>query len=316
MEPRMEIKKFERDYMNLCQDLKDRVREVAELKEKLKLSERVAREQSLELRDLKKQNAQLQEVKRQNTQLQDAHLHRTRSTDNLSAQLLKERDNLVRHLHQQDDVISRLRHDQFSNRNHMESLTMQTREAIENRENLEDVNRKLKKVNRELSDNLTECKDDLLRLQPPSQMSDTEVSEHYSILHQHIARWVDDETEEPQLLEHRFDALPMNKDDLPERLRECLANENLRLAKKHPNAQPLVLRQLIYSFLGAHILREDVELFGLGSDAAEVIRGVEHGMKLLEPKRGTPRTVISSAQDSCLIYYQYDSWSVQSLIHE
>lgn len=307
----MEIKRLERDSIDLRQDLKDRVREVAELKQELKASERVIRDQSLELRDLKRQNAHMQELKRHNMQLQDAHRSRTQSTDNLREQLRKERDDLVRHIHQQNDGIYHLKQDLLSNKSHMQSLTMQTREAMENKENLEDVNRKLKQVNRELSDNLTECKDDLLRLQPPSQMSDTEVSEHYSILHQHIARWVDDETEEPQLLEQRFDALPMNEDDLPERLRECLASENLRLAKKNPNAQPLVLRHLIFSFLGAHILREDVELFGLDSATTEVIRGVERGMKLLEPKRGTPGTVISSAQHSCLICDQYYSWAVQ-----
>lgn len=195
-------------------------------------------------------------------------------------------DDLLHHLEQQKDIINHLRHELFSRKTHMESLTMQTREAMEMKSNLEDANRKLIQLNRELSENLTECKDDLLRMQPPSQISDTEVSEHYSVLHQQIARWVDDETEESHSLEQRFEALPIEGDELPEVLRKHLNHDNLKLAKKYPNSQPLVLRHLITSFLDVHLLRGDIDLFGLDAGAAAVIRGVEHGMKLLEPKRG------------------------------
>lgn len=281
--------------MKLRQELKDRVREVALLRQDLKSSELVVRDQSLELRALKKQSVQLQEVRRQHAQLQDAHRSRTQSTDHQRDQMRKEHDELIHHLEQQRDTINFLRHDQFHRKSHIESLTMQTREAVEMKENLEDVNRKLKTLNRELSENLTECKDDLLRMQPPSQISDTEVSEHYSVLHQQIARWVDDGTEESHPLEQRFEALPMNCDELPEILREHLDHDNIRLAKKYPNAQPLVLRHLINSFLDAHILNGDVDLFGLDDGADAVIKGVEHGMKLLEPKRGTSGVVPSSS---------------------
>ena len=163
---------------------------------------------------------------------------------------------------------------------------MQTRQAVEMKNNLENANRKLQQLNRELSENLTECKDDLLRMQPPGQISDAEVSEHYSALHQQIARWVDDETEDSPPLEQRFEALPFDSGEIPETLRKYLKNDVLQLGKKYPNSQPLVLRHLIVWFLDTHILRQDVDLFGLADATAAVIREVEHSMKLLEPKRG------------------------------
>ena len=286
MDPRAELKPLERDYVNLRQQYKDRVREISVLRRELKETERVIREQSLELRDWKKQCAKLQEVSRHNALSSDPPRNRSHSIDHQREQR-QDYDELMHHLNQQRDTINHLRHELFNRKSHMESLTMQTREAVEMKENLEDANRKLKQLNRELQENLTECKDDLLRLQPPSHISDTEVSEQYSVLHQQIARWVDDETEESTPLEHRFDALPTSGDELPEVLRKHLNNDNLRLAKKHPNAQPLVIRHLITSFLDHHILGGDVDLFGLDPGAAAVIRGVEHGMKLLEPKRGT-----------------------------
>lgn len=286
MASRTELKPLEREGVNPRQQLKDQSHEVSLLRRELKESERVIREQSLELRDWKKQCAKLQEVSRQNALLQDASRNRAQSIDHLREQMRQEHDELIHHLNQQRDTINHLRLELINRKTHIESLTMQTREAVEIRGNLEDANRKLKHLNRELSENLTECKDDLLRMQPPSQISDTEVSEHYSALHQHIARWVDDETEESHPLEQRFEALPIHGDELPEMLRKHLHNDSLKLAKKYPTAQPLVLRHLITSFLDAHVLRGDMDLFGLDAGAAAVIRGVEHGMKLLEPKRG------------------------------
>ena len=212
----------------------------------------------------------------------------TRSTKNLREEMLNEReDEPFRYIRHLEEVNHHLEHDLQNCRSQMESLTSQAQEALETKDHVEEINRKLTMLNRELLENLTECKDDLLRLQPPDQMSDTEVAEHYVTLHQHIARWVDEEVDKSQELESRFEALPWKCDKLPERLREYLTDEILRLAKNHLNAQPLILRHIINSFLETHLLRKDVGLFGLGSFAAAVVRGIERGMKLLQPTRGT-----------------------------
>lgn len=305
------LRRLEKENTAIRQELKDSIREQTELKLDLKDSHRETRDQSLELRDLKKQNAQLQESKRQNTQLQaqlqEALRHRAQFTDNKREQMRKERDDMIHHIQQQEDIINRLKHDLFNRKSHMESLTLQTREAVEKKEIVEDGNRKLTKLNRELSENLTECKDDLLRLQPPSQISDSGVSDQYSVLHQQISRWVDDETEESQPLEQRFESLPMSGDGLPELLRKYLDIDDLRLAKKHPYTQPLVLRHLINSFLQDHILREDIDLFGLNPSTVALIKGIEQGMKLLEPKRGIYRRAFPSASYAFTLFQNNSS---------
>ena len=222
----------------------------------------------------------------QNAHTQDDLHSGTHLIDQQRERMRQQQEDLLHHLEQQNNTINHLKHELFSRKTHLESLTMQTRQAMEMKNNLEDANRKLQQVNRELSENLTECKDDLLRMQPPGQISDTEVSEHYSVLHQQIARWVDDETEDSVLLEQRFEALPVDSGEMPEVLRKYLKNDVLQLGTKYPNSQPLVLRHLIVLFLNTQILRRDIDLFGLDASAAAVIRGVEQGMKLLEPKRG------------------------------
>lgn len=269
---RQKFRKLESSYDDLLLDFRDQQKE--------------NREQSLELRDLKKQNALLQEVKRQHAQLQDAHRARNEMTDNQREQIRKERQELIEQVHLQEDIILQLKHEIHKRKNHMESLTLQTREANEEKANLELANQKLAKQNRALSENLTECKDDLLRLQPPSQMSDSEISDQYSNLHQQISRWVDDETEDSQMLEYRFENIMAKNDDLPEILRKYIRNDHLRLAKKHPNAQPLILRYIIHSYLDDCIFGDDIHFFGLDSRTTELLRGIEQGMGRLEPQRG------------------------------
>lgn len=293
LDTRTDLRSLERENADLRQQLNEYIRETTSFRREVKENERVIREQSLELRDWKKQYAKLQETGRQTMASQDTSHNRTQSIDHQREQMRLEHDELLHHLEQQRETINDLRHELYQRKSHAESLTLQTREAVEKKEDLEHTIRKLKQLNRELSENLTECKDDLLRLQPPSQISDTEVSEHYSVLLQQIARWVDDETEDSQLLEQRFEALPANSDELPEMLLDHLSNENLKLAKKYPSAQPLVLRHLITLFLDAHILTGNVELFGLDDSAAAVIRGVEYGMKQLEPRRGASAKMIT-----------------------
>lgn len=169
----------------------------------------------------------------------------------------------------------------------VESLTVQTREAVAEKGAMELSVRKLQKQNRDLSENLTECKDDLLRLQPPSQTPDSELAEQYSSLAHQISKWVDDETEDTTATEAKFDCLTKNE-DLPESLKPYLADEHIRLGKKHPNAQPYILRYLIHFYLEGCIFGEDVHLFGLDSRTIALFEGIEQGMHELEPPRGKP----------------------------
>lgn len=233
----------------------------------LREADRVTEEQHRELRDLKKQNAELREVLRKEN-------------------IQEEKDRLWETIEQLETNAYHYKVELHRRKVHMESLTQQTRDAIEEKNDAENAARKLARENRNLQENLTECKDDLLRLQPPSQISDSELSEQYSSLHQQISKWVDDETQDSQLLEQRFEDLSIIKEDLPELLRKSLSIEHLRLGKKHPSSLPLILRYIIHYHLDQHIFREDIQLFGLDDHNVRLLRGIELGMKKLEPPRG------------------------------
>ena len=269
---RQQLKKLESSHNDLLADFRD--------------VERENREQSLELRDLRKKIAVLQDVKRQNVQLKDELRARSETTDTQREQIRKERQELIEQLHLRDDVVAQLQNEILKRKSHMDFLTMQTREANEEKANLELANQKLTKRNRALSENLTECKDDLLRLQPPTQMSDSEISEQFSNLLQQISRWVDDETEDSQMLEFQFENAAAKTDELPELLRKYIRSDHLRLAKKYPNAQPLILRYIIQCYLDDCIFGDDIHFFGLDLSTTEVLKGIEQGMERLEPQRG------------------------------
>lgn len=167
----------------------------------------------------------------------------------------------------------------------------QTREANDGKERLEAEARKLQRQIRDFSANLTECRDDLLRLQPTSQVSDNEISEQFSNLDQQIAGWVDDKTEDATALEEKFGS-SKTVDGLPEMLRMFATPDHLRLAKKYPSSQPLLLRYFVHCYLRTFILSSDVYLFGLDARTIALLQGMEEGMKQLEPCRGTSTLLV------------------------
>lgn len=262
-----------------------------EKRDHLREADQVIEEQHRELRDLKKHNAELREA-----------LHK----ENIQG----EKDRLWENIEKLEHNAYHYKVELHRRKVHMESLTQQTRDAVEEKNDAEIAARKLSRENRNLQENLTECKDDLLRLQPPSQMSDSELSEQYLSLHQHISRWVDDQTEDSQLLEQRFEDLSITKEDLPELLRKSLSNEHLRLGKKQPSSLPPILRYIIHYHLDQHIFREDIYLFGLDDHNTRLLRGIELGMKKLEPPRGkyhrlTITTILRSILKESLPYTEY-----------
>lgn len=260
---------LQRVYENTCRDLKAATRDI--------------RDQSIEIRDLKRQNTQLYErnatLREQIEQFKETHRAR-------GEKLLKsEKTKYIEHFDMLQDHIEHLQHEKQKREAHMESLTAQTREANEEKTTLEATNRKLQRQVRDLSNNLTECKDDLLRLQPTSQVSDNEISERYANLDQQIAGWIDDNTEDTQLLEERIEKM-RSVEDLPDLFKQYMSSDYLKLAKKFPESQPLLLRFLIHCCLGTFILSNEVYLFGLGARDVALLQGMEEGMRLLEPRRG------------------------------
>ena len=273
------IQALDKDYHDLQQAYDDTRRD-------LKSSTRENRDQSLELRDLKRRTVKIQEqnaqLREQNGLLREAYEASQARGEKLSK---GERSKYSERFEMLENHIAHLQHERHKREVHMEFLTEQTREANDGKERLEGENRRLQRQVRDLSANLTECKDDLLRLQPTSQVSDNEISEQFSNIDQQIAGWIDDRTEDSTLLEDRIGGLK-TVDDLPELLRMFATSDHLRLAKKYPNSQPLLLRYFMHCYLETFILSHEVYLFGLDSHHITLLQGMEEGMKQLEPRRG------------------------------
>lgn len=261
---------------DLVQKYNELKRKNDDLRYDLKKADRNNRDQFSEIRDLKKQNTELRETLR----VYGGLTEKQRDTQQL------EKARLDEHVETLESNCNYFRQQLHKQKSLIESLTLQTREANDEKADAEALARRLVRQNKELNENLTECKDDLLRLQPPSQISDSELSEQYMNLHQQISKWVDDETEDSQLLEQRFENLSTSNEEPPELLRKCLTNDHFRLGKKYPQSQPLILRYIIQYHLDQHVFRDDILLFGLDSQYTSFLRGIEHGMRELEPQRG------------------------------
>lgn len=245
-----------------------------ELRRANRLLDRESREQSIKLHNLKKENELLLEQCRQRGERVDSHRD----------QIQHDRHKFYEHVETLKEEITYLNQELQRRKALAENLTMQTREANEEKVGLEHSMRKLQKQIRELSENLTECKDDLLRLQPPSGIPDSEVAEQYSNLAQQISRWVDDVTEDSQATEAQFESLAKHM-DVPELLKPYLTDEHIRLGRKSPNSQPYILRYVIHRYLESCMLGHDIYLFGLDMRSIALLEGMEQGMKELEPPR-------------------------------
>lgn len=267
----------------LTEELNHVQREYESTRGELKVANRENRDQSLELRELKKANTASQERINQRRE-QNSHL---RDVVRTGGEKLSKSEKSKCHEHSEhlEEVISRLQYERRKREAHMEFLTEQTREANEDKASIESESRKLQRQIRELSTNLTDCKDDLLRLQPTNQVSDNEISDQYLNLDQQISGWVDDKTEDPQFLEAQIDKIE-TIEDLPASFREYLRSDHLKMAAKYPDSQPVLVRYLVHRFLVSFIFDDDIYLFGLDSRIINLLKGLEEGMKLLEPRRG------------------------------
>ena len=263
---------------SLAKDHKELQRNHCELINELRITNRENREQSLELRNVKKQNVQIREAytKLYNEMAEDPQKFSKR-----------ERNKYYEHFEVMQHNIAFLQHELEKRDTHIEMLTKQTRDANHERDELDRGNRRLQRQVKDLSANLTECKDDLLRLQPTSQTSDSEIAERYSNLCQQIAGWVDDQTEDVETLEERFEGLTSPDDlNLDPTLALYTTQDHLHLAQQHPDSVPSLLQYLIHCYLSQYIFGDSVYFYGLDVHNVGLFQQVERGMEMLEPKRG------------------------------
>lgn len=238
------------------------------------MASRENKDLSTELRDLKKQNAHLKETMR--TQA---------DSKSFKDQILSERRKFYEHVNMLEDHIGHLKHQLEKTKLHMDQLTFQTREANEEKASYESKLQNLQKQNNRLNEDLTECRDDILRLQPPSQIPDSKIADEYNNVYQQIASWVDDEAEDASSMETQLANLFADK-DAPELLKSVLDNDLIRVAKKYPDAEPLLLRYIIHVHIHRCILDDAIYLFGLDEHNEIILRSIARAMEDLEPKRG------------------------------
>ncbi|KAL8723267.1 MAG: hypothetical protein Q9225_000389 [Loekoesia sp. 1 TL-2023] len=262
----LESKQLEIDNRSLRKDYE-------EVRHELRIAWRENREQATELRDLKKQNAHLKETMRTQG-----------DSRSFKDQIMSERRKFYEHVDMLDDHIAHLKHQLEKTKLHMDQLTFQTREANEEKAIYEAKLQSLQKQNARLNEDLTECRDDILRLQPPTQIPDSKIAEEYSNLHQQIASWVDDEAEESQSMETQLGNLLADK-DAPELLKSILDNDLIRVTRRYSDAEPLILRYIIQTHIHRSILADDIYLFGLDDHNVTILRSIAHAMEDLEPKR-------------------------------
>ncbi|KAL9027517.1 MAG: hypothetical protein Q9196_003963 [Gyalolechia fulgens] len=249
-------------------------REYDDVRHDLRIAWRENKEQATELRDLKKQNAHLKETMRTQG-----------DPKSFKDQIMSERRRFYEHVDMLDDHIAHLKHQLEKTKLHMDQLTFQTREANEEKATYENRLQTLQKQNARLNEDLTECRDDILRLQPPCQIPDSKIAEEYANLHQQIASWVDDEAEDSLSMETQLGNLLADK-DAPELLKSTLDHDLIKATKKYPDAEPLILRYIIQTLIHRSILADDIYLFGLDEHNVDVLRSIAHAMEDLEPKRG------------------------------
>lgn len=252
--------------------------DIKDLKRDRAILNRENKEQAQELRDLKKKNVQLQEIIKERFESNDSH----RSE---GSKMREMREKFYEHVEMLEDHIAYFKQELSKRKHLIESMTIQTREANEEKDNAEVNVKRLQRQVRDLNENLTECKDDLLRLQPPSQVPDSEVSDLYATLAQHVSRWSDDATEEEDLVATRFEDL-LKADEVPGLLGKYLNRDYLKLAKKYPDAQPHIIQLVVHRYIEDNLLNPELFVFGLDAQNITLLQEVEQGLGNLEPPRG------------------------------
>ena len=147
-----------------------------------------------------------------------------------------------------------------------------------------DVVRSLEASNGDLRDKLaasngelSQCKDDLFRLQKVAQTPDSTVCQELELLSQQIIHWIEAEVAafekaHPERPDHIFSA-GQDED----------ASAFLRL---NPGASEHLVRHLIHRFLEKYLFGEDMYLLGLKEETTKMLRKAESAMASLDPPRG------------------------------
>lgn len=130
----------------------------------------------------------------------------------------------------------------------------------------------------EMSSELQTCKDNLFRLQPIIQLTDSDISKQFETLCQRISSWVENEifTFEDKHGDHTNDATITDGGNT--RIR--------RFLNSTPAAGEYLVSMLIHQHIQSDFFGEKVILFGLRPMFTKFLHSAEERMAELEPRRG------------------------------
>ena len=134
-----------------------------------------------------------------------------------------------------------------------------------------------------LQQTLQICRDDLFKLQPPTQTADSELGQTLEALNRSISGWIDNE------ISNYEKSWPKNQGVPP--LHPFLSGgipgaEDL--LKIHPKTGEYLIQRSIYVFLQKEVFHESVDLCGLSPGSAVMVKALKASMGKLQPPRGKP----------------------------
>ena len=151
----------------------------------------------------------------------------------------------------------------------------------------EEEERKWKLKAKELSDELSQCKDELFSLQPQWGASDTQIGSDWDSLCEQITRWVDDEAEFTNELLTQLTELKQ-RGYLTSVILKYWAPDRQLIVNRYELNDDLdwLVRYNIHCLLESFIFNETVCLFGLTEEDSRLIKSMEKSLSTLKPQRG------------------------------
>lgn len=126
---------------------------------------------------------------------------------------------------------------------------------------------------------LQTCKDNLFRLQPVVQLSDSEILKQYETLCQLVSNWVDDEISR---FEDKFGTAAHDTQVIVDGGSIAVK----KLLDKVPGAGEYLLGSVIHTKIQQAFFGENVVLFGLHPNDASLVFSTQEHMVKLQPERG------------------------------
>ena len=164
----------------------------------------------------------------------------------------------------------------------IDNLDEQRSQDEEDLKKLREQCAKLESQNTGLRQDLQKCKDDLFRLQPASQVPDSEISDQYEALSNAISDWVDSE------VARSADAWQKdNGNEPPQIFHHSEINHLEEILALYPESGgEYVLRFAIFNFLHRELFDENIFLFGLRTSDRECLTRTISAMVASQPSKG------------------------------